>query len=120
MSTPTSRIILQRSLLPLLAATALSFPGSAHAAEFTRAMKGELPADAFARLDAHIAEAASAKPAAATRQHSGSALDALFPSIPEMVGGSADLTGSNNTFVKNTQIFDTPDYSCRYVNYGVR
>ena len=94
--------------------------GSAHAAEFTRAMKGELPADAFARLDAHIAEAASAKPAAATRQHSGSALDALFPSIPEMVGGSADLTGSNNTFVKNTQIFDTPDYSGRYVNYGVR
>lgn len=94
--------------------------GSAHAAEFARAMKGELPADAFARLDAHIAEAASAKPAAATRQHSGSALDALFPSIPEMVGGSADLTGSNNTFVKNTQIFDTPDYSGRYVNYGVR
>ena len=94
--------------------------GSAHAAEFTRAMKGELPADAFARLDAHIAEAASAKPAAATRQHSGSALDALFPAIPEMVGGSADLTGSNNTFVKNTQIFDTPDYAGRYVNYGVR
>ncbi|MBA4013432.1 MAG: transketolase [Phenylobacterium sp.] len=93
---------------------------SAHAAEFTRAMKGELPADAFARLDAHIAEAASAKPAAATRQHSGSALDALFPAIPEMVGGSADLTGSNNTFVKNTAIFDTPDYAGRYVNYGVR
>ena len=93
---------------------------SNHAAEFTRAIKGELPADAFERLDAHIAEAASAKPAAATRQHSGSALDALFPAIPEMVGGSADLTGSNNTFVKNTAIFDTPDYAGRYVNYGVR
>jgi transketolase len=37
-----------------------------------------------------------------------------------MVGGSADLTGSNNTFVKNTQILDEPDYSGRYVNYGVR
>lgn len=93
---------------------------SPHAAVFTRAVKGELPAGAFERLDAHIAEAAASKPAAATRQHSGSALDALFPSIPEMVGGSADLTGSNNTFVKNTQIFDTPDYSGRYVNYGVR
>ncbi|CAN7561442.1 transketolase [Phenylobacterium sp. LjRoot164] len=93
---------------------------SPHAGVFTRAIKGELPADAFERLDAHIAEAAAAKPAAATRQHSGSALDALFPAIPEMVGGSADLTGSNNTFVKNTQIFDTPDYSGRYVNYGVR
>ncbi|KQW73439.1 transketolase [Phenylobacterium sp. Root77] len=94
--------------------------GSPHANVFTRAIKGELPADAFERLDAHIAEAVAAKPAAATRQHSGSALDALFPSIPEMVGGSADLTGSNNTFVKNTQIFDTPDYAGRYVNYGVR
>lgn len=93
---------------------------SPHAAVFQRAVKGELPADAFERLDAHIAEAVAAKPAAATRQHSGSALDALFPAIPEMVGGSADLTGSNNTFVKNTQIFDTPDYSGRYVNYGVR
>lgn len=93
---------------------------SPHAGVFQRAVKGELPADAFERLDAHIAEAVSAKPAAATRQHSGSALDALFPAIPEMVGGSADLTGSNNTFVKNTQIFDTPDYSGRYVNYGVR
>jgi transketolase len=37
-----------------------------------------------------------------------------------MVGGSADLTGSNNTFVKNTAIFDEPDYAGRYVNYGVR
>lgn len=93
---------------------------SPHAAVFQRAVKGELPADAFERLDAHIAEAVAAKPAAATRQHSGSALDALFPAIPEMVGGSADLTGSNNTFVKNTQVFDTPDYAGRYVNYGVR
>jgi transketolase len=88
--------------------------------DLTRALKGELPADAFARLEAHIAEAVASKPAAATRQHSGSALDALFGSIPEMVGGSADLTGSNNTFVKNTQILDEPDYSGRYVNYGVR
>jgi len=93
---------------------------SPHRAVFERAVKGELPADAFARLDQHIAEAVAAKPAAATRQHSGSALDALFPAIPELVGGSADLTGSNNTFVKNTQVFDAPDYSGRYVNYGVR
>jgi len=88
--------------------------------EFVRAVKGDLPADAFQRLDQHIAEAVASKPAAATRQHSGSALDALFPAIPEMIGGSADLTGSNNTFVKNTPIFDTPDYAGRYVNYGVR
>jgi transketolase len=93
---------------------------SPYAADFTRAMKGDLPQDAFERLDAHIAEALASKPAAATRQHSGSALEALFPAIPEMIGGSADLTGSNNTFVKSTRIFDTPDYAGRYVNYGVR
>ncbi|MFN3521706.1 MAG: transketolase [Phenylobacterium sp.] len=93
---------------------------SPHRAVFERAIKGELPADAFERLDRHIAEAIASKPAAATRQHSGAALDALFPAIPEMVGGSADLTGSNNTFVKNTQFFDAPDYAGRYVNYGVR
>ena len=73
---------------------------AASAAEFERAMAGDLPADAFAALDAHIAKAEAEKPAAATRQHSGAALAALVPAIPEMVGGSADLTGSNNTIVK--------------------
>jgi transketolase len=47
-------------------------------------------------------------------------LDQIFPAIPEMVGGSADLTGSNNTYVKGTPAFDAPDYAGRYVHYGVR
>jgi len=89
-------------------------------ADFERAMAGELPAHAFERLDAFIAEAAAARPAAATRQHSGAVLEKIFGEIPELVGGSADLTGSNNTYVKNTPIFDAPDYAGRYVNYGVR
>ncbi|HYD44274.1 MAG TPA: transketolase, partial [Phenylobacterium sp.] len=89
-------------------------------AEFDRAMKGELPAGAFERLDAHIAESAKLKPAAATRQHSGAALEHLVPAIPEMVGGSADLTGSNNTIVKGMAPFDAPGYAGRYVHYGVR
>ena len=93
---------------------------SALKGEFERAMRGDLPAGAFERIDAHIAEAAATKPAAATRQHSGSALDHLVPAIPELVGGSADLTGSNNTFVKGTKAFDLPDYDGRYVHYGVR
>ncbi|MDP3747020.1 MAG: transketolase [Phenylobacterium sp.] len=88
--------------------------------EFERAMRGDLPAGAVAELDAYMAEAAASKPAAATRQHSGSALERLVPHIPEMVGGSADLTGSNNTYVKGTKAFDLPDYSGRYVHYGVR
>jgi transketolase len=94
---------------------------SPHKGEFERAVvRGDLPADAFQRLDAHIAEAVTTKPGAATRQHSGAALDTLFFQVPELVGGSADLTGSNNTFVKATQVLDAPDYAGRYVNYGIR
>ncbi|MEY4556211.1 MAG: transketolase, partial [Pseudomonadota bacterium] len=59
-------------------------------------------------------------PAQATRQSSGAALDELFAVIPELIGGSADLTGSNNTFVKGTPIFDAPTYEGRYVNWGIR
>jgi transketolase len=88
--------------------------------DFARAMKGQLPADAFKALDAHIAEAARTKPGNATRVHSGAALDQLIPTVIDMVGGSADLTGSNNTFVKGMKPFDAPDYAGRYVHYGVR
>ena len=88
--------------------------------DFLRSVKGELPKDAFAALDAHIAKAAAEKPAAATRQHSGAALEHLIPHIPEMIGGSADLTGSNNTIVKGMSSFDTPGYAGRYVHFGVR
>ena len=93
---------------------------SSQAAEFTRAMNGDLPAGAFDRLEAKIAELVETKPAQATRQASGAALDELFAAIPELIGGSADLTGSNNTFVKGTPIFDAPTYEGRYVNWGIR
>ena len=88
--------------------------------EFERAVAGELPKHMFEKRDSFIAEADPAKPAAATRQHSGAVLERIFGDIPELLGGSADLTGSNNTFVKNTAILDGPDYAGRYVNYGVR
>ena len=93
---------------------------SSQAAEFTRAMNGDLPAGAFDRLEAKIGELVETKPAQATRQASGAALDELFAAIPELIGGSADLTGSNNTFVKGTPIFDAPTYEGRYVNWGIR
>ena len=89
-------------------------------ADFTRAMKGDLPKDAFKALEAHIAGLIEEPSANATRVHSGAALSALTPAIPEMVGGSADLTGSNNTYVKGMVPFDAPDYAGRYVHYGVR
>ena len=94
--------------------------GHADAAEFERAMKGELPKDAFVGLAAHIEKLEADKPANATRSWSGAALETLIPAIPEMIGGSADLTGSNNTITKGMKPFDTPDYDGRYVHYGVR
>ncbi len=93
---------------------------SPQAADFTRAMKGDLPEGAFDALNAKMAELVETRPAQATRQSSGAALDELFAAIPELVGGSADLTGSNNTFVKGTPIFDAPTYEGRYVNWGIR
>jgi len=93
---------------------------SPHKAEFERAISGDLPKHAFEALDAFIAKAAAEKPAAATRAHSGAVLEQIFGAIPDLLGGSADLTGSNNTFVKNSAVFDGPDYAGRYVNYGVR
>ena len=90
------------------------------AAEFTRAMAGDLPAAAFERLDAHIASLVENPISDATRVMSGQALNALVPAIPEMIGGSADLTGSNNTLVKGAGDFDAPGYAGRYVHYGVR
>lgn len=89
-------------------------------ADFTRAMKGDLPADAFKALDAHIEKMLAEPVVNATRVHSGAALAALTPAIPEMIGGSADLTGSNNTYVKGMVPFDLPDYAGKYVHYGVR
>ena len=93
---------------------------SAHAHEFARAMAGDLPEGAFAELERQIAVQTEAKPAQATRVSSGAALDTLFDRVPELLGGSADLTGSNNTLVKGTATFDRPDYAGRYVNYGIR
>jgi transketolase len=91
--------------------------GSNRRAEFQTAMSGEVPAGL---LNEHIARMVESRPAAATRVHSGAALSALVPQVAELVGGSADLTGSNNTLVKGMGVYDAPDYEGRYVNYGVR
>ena len=94
--------------------------GSDHATAFNRALKGDVSAETFAALDAHIAKCAANAPNNATRVHSGSTLEAITPVALEMVGGSADLTGSNNTYVTGMVPFDAPDYAGRYVHYGIR
>jgi transketolase len=93
---------------------------SADRAEFERGIRGELPKDAFDGLAAHIEKLVAERPANATRVWSGAALETLIPTISDMIGGSADLTGSNNTIVKGMKAFDAPDYAGRYVHYGVR
>lgn len=89
-------------------------------AAFAQALAGTAPPEALAALEAHAVRCAAAPSSQATRVHSGAALEALTPHYLEMLGGSADLTGSNNTFVKGMAAFDAPDYGGRYVHYGVR
>ncbi|MBV8938451.1 MAG: transketolase [Alphaproteobacteria bacterium] len=89
-------------------------------AEFERRIEGELPEAWLERLNAHKRRLIEKKPAEATRKSSEAALEVLTEIIPEMVGGSADLTGSNNTKTKQTLPVSAHDYHGRYIHYGVR
>ncbi|HEX9534355.1 MAG TPA: transketolase [Stellaceae bacterium] len=89
-------------------------------AEFVRRLRRELPPgldQAIIKL-CHDFRQANAK--IATRQASGAVLDALTRVVPELVGGSADLTPSNNTKAKDQKDVRRGDYSGRYIRYGVR
>ncbi|HMZ78948.1 MAG TPA: transketolase [Acidobacteriota bacterium] len=85
------------------------------AAEFEAAMKGELPAGWDAKLPSFPADKAIA-----TRAASGAVLDAIADVIPTLLGGSADLTPSNNTLPKGKGSVTRGDFSGRYVRFGVR
>ncbi len=89
-------------------------------AEFNRVVSGEAPkrlGSALRNLKKQIAEE---QPKVATRKSSELALAALNPVMPETIGGSADLTGSNNTFTEGLGIFEPDSRDGRYVNYGIR
>ena len=89
--------------------------------EFERRMKGELPAKALADAVAAMKASLAASPKEiATRTASEHALEVLCAAVPEMIGGSADLTGSNNTRVKGMVAISANNYGGRYVNYGIR
>ncbi len=87
--------------------------------EFSRRMAGELPADKSAARD-YMASLVANPPKVATRKASEMALEALTLAIPELLGGSADLTGSNLTKTKATAPFTADDYTGRHVHYGIR
>src|SRR5690606_41497 len=83
-------------------------------------MKGELPGDWRDIVAGYVAQAAQANASLATRQASQQTLNAFGPRLPELFGGSADLTGSNNTNRKDSKTFSGDDASGNYLHYGVR
>ena len=90
---------------------------SGKAAEFTDRMAGKLD-DQWLKpyLDGLLADL----PKVATRKASEMALEAINAAIPATIGGSADLTGSNNTKTKAQQTLDASNYGGRYIYYGIR
>ena len=89
-------------------------------AEFERVMAGRLPENFHEAVAALKADIAENRPKLASRQASQKALDALVPDVPEMIGGSADLTGSNLTFVKGMGYVTPGNFAGRYIHYGIR
>lgn len=90
------------------------------AAEFQRRMVGDLPADFNAKASAYIAQCQAEGASVATRKASQNCLDAYGPFLPELLGGSADLAGSNNTIWKGSKTVTGDDADGNYLNYGVR
>jgi transketolase len=88
--------------------------------EFNRRQSGELPTAFHEGLRAYKQELAANPPAIASRNASQNALEVINPLLPDTLGGSADLTGSNNTKTKTTNGFSASDYSGRYMYYGIR
>lgn len=90
------------------------------AAEFIRRMNSDVPADFAEKADAYIAELQANPEAPATRKASQNALNAYGPLLPELLGGSADLAGSNLTIWSGSKGVDANDASGNYIYYGVR
>ena len=88
--------------------------------EFERLIAKELPANWVAEFEKFKQNLAVIKPNEATRKSSENVLQILTASIPELIGGSADLTGSNNTKTKATAPIQADDFSGRYIYYGIR
>ncbi|MFZ5779723.1 MAG: transketolase [Pseudomonadota bacterium] len=88
-------------------------------AEFDRRLKGELPGAVGEAIDAFKTRMAAEKPNWATRKSSQEALEVINPVLPDSVGGSADLTGSNNTKTASLKGVTRTDAG-RYVHYGIR
>ena len=88
--------------------------------EFLRRLDGKLPANWADTINALKKKLAAEAPGWATRKSSQVVLESINPAVPETIGGSADLTGSNLTLTKDLGAITPDDFSGRYVHYGVR
>src|SRR5262249_47139035 len=94
---------------------------SGERAEFERRMKGDLAKQALADAVRTVKEKLAAQPKdIASRTACEFALESLIPALPEMIGGSADLTGSNNTRIKGMKPISAAHFSRRLLHYGGR
>ena len=94
--------------------------GDSARADFDAILSGGLPADIAATVNAYKSRLSADAPKWATRKSSQEALEVLTEQVPAMIGGSADLTGSNNTKTAATAPISADDFSGRYIYYGVR
>lgn len=90
------------------------------AAEFERRMVGDLPAEWSTMMDRLLTEVAATGASKASRQASADVIAAMASVLPELMGGSADLTGSNNTNWPEMQVVKPGDAEGNYIHYGVR
>ncbi|MEE2566444.1 transketolase [Hyphobacterium marinum] len=93
---------------------------SEHKRDFERALSRSAPASVFEALAAYRKALATEKPNLASRAASGKTLEVMVPAMPSLAGGSADLTGSNLTKVKEQPLVTATDYSGSYIHFGVR
>ncbi len=102
----------------LFDAYAARYPSEAD--ELVRRSKQELPDDFEATAQAYIAKLQAEGPVVASRKASQMAIQAFAPHLPELVGGSADLAGSNLTLWSGSKAVTTDDRDANYIYYGVR
>ena len=81
---------------------------------------GDLPAEYATAFAAYKKQLAETKPKWATRQSSQEFLEVINPLVPDLIGGSADLTPSNNTKTKTLAAVTKDNFSGRYIHYGIR
>ena len=89
-------------------------------AEFNRRFSGELPGSFDRAMQKYKQQLAEEKPKLASRKSSQNALEVINGAIPETFGGSADLTGSNNTDTSQTAAITPDDFSGRFMHWGIR